>query len=150
MPPYFLRDRNAILDHVFPRAKKGLACLAATLVLAAGCEKGEPRLEVADLTPGELVYVQRVVVLERARAVALMDEPLGEAILDSLASAWGDSSLERTIELAPAEPERAVLVNDLLLRILEAEEDSLMEAPRADRIARPLPDPAADPEPEDR
>ncbi len=149
MPPYSLSDRNAILGHLFPRAKHGLALLAAAGTLAAGCGKGEPRLAVADLTPGELVYVHRVVILERAKAVALMDQPLGETILDSLAAAWGDSSLERTLELAPAEPDRAVLVNDLLLRILETEEDSLMEAPRADRISMPLPDPAEDPQPED-
>ena len=68
--------------------------LAVLLLLAAvGCEQGdEPGL--ADLTPGERLYVERMVVLERAKAVGLADRGQGNALLDSLAAAWGDSSLE--------------------------------------------------------
>jgi hypothetical protein len=106
----------------------------------AGCESaGELRPD--DLEPGELRYVTRVVVLERAKAVALADRAAGDALLDSLAAAWGDSSLAETEAGVPDDPGRAAAVGRLLQRILEAELDSLVLAPRPDRLAQPLPDP---------
>ena len=121
--------------------------LAVLLLLAAvGCEQGdEPGL--ADLTPGERLYVERMVVLERAKAVGLADRGQGNALLDSLAAAWGDSSLERTIAGLPDDPQRAAAVGRLLSGILLAEQDSLVNAPRPDRLAAPLPPPAFAPGP---
>ena len=69
---------------------------------------------------------------------------MGDVLLDSLAVAWGDSSLEKTLAAAPAHPVRAIQVNDLLKRILEAELDSLIEAPRPDRLSAPLSEPLAE------
>ena len=124
----------------------------AVLLLAAagGCDQGED-LDLADLTPGEFLYVERMVVLERAKAVALSDREQGIALLDSLVAAWGDSALERTIAGLPGEPRRAAAVGRLLTGILLAEQDSLVNAPRPDRLAAPLPPPqapAAPPDPE--
>jgi len=120
---------------------------AARLILAAaaglaGCGDADRPLTVADLTPGEALYVQRVVVLERAKAVALVDRAAGDALLDSLAAAWGDTALDATAAGIPREPERAALVADLLGRLLVAEQDSLTLAPRPDRLGAPLPPPA--------
>lgn len=109
-------------------------------IAVAACETGG-ELRVDDLESGERLYVTRIVVLERAKAVALADRPAGEALLDSLAAAWGDSSLAETEAAVPDDPERAAAVGRLLRRILEAELDSLVLAPRPDRLAAPLPDP---------
>lgn len=115
------------------------ACVLATL---AGCEKGASRLDLDDLGPGERRFVERMVVLERAKAVGLVDRPRGDALCDSLAVAWGDSALERTIAGLPGDPRRAAAVGRLLAGILLAEQDSLLLAPRPDRLAAPLPPPA--------
>lgn len=118
----------------------------AVLMLAAatGCDHGDDLL-LADLTPGETLYVERMVVLERAKAVGLADREQGIALFDSLVAAWGDSALERTIAGLPDEPRRAAAVGRLLSGILLAEQDSLVNAPRPDRLAAPLPLPAAPP-----
>jgi hypothetical protein len=108
--------------------------------LAAGCGPGD-ELRLGDLDEGERRYVDRVVVLERAKAVALVDRPRGAALLDSLAAAWGDSSLAETEAGVPRDPARAAALGRLLQRILVAELDSLVHAPRPDRLAAPLPDP---------
>ena len=113
-------------------------CLAAVGV--AGCGTDD-EIRLGDLESGERIYVTRVVVLERAKAVALVDRPVGEALLDSLAAAWGDDSLAETEAVVPGDPARAAAVGRLLRRILEAELDSLVLAPRPDRLAAPLPDP---------
>ena len=109
--------------------------------LIAGCEEDTTPLQLADLTADEHLYLERVVQLERAKAVALVDRETGLALLDSLAADWGDSSLAETKTLVPSEPKRSAAVADLLLRILAAENDSLLHAPRPDRLAAPLPDP---------
>ncbi len=59
--------------------------------LAAGCEKEVPELRMTDLTQAEHRYLTRLVVMERAKVVALIDRDAGEALLDSLATAWGDT-----------------------------------------------------------
>lgn len=116
-----------------------LACVLAC-VLAGGCES-DGEVGLRDLDDGERRYVERVVVLERAKAVALVDRARGEALLDSLDAAWGDSSLAETLAGVPDEPGRAAAVGRLLQRILAAELDSLVHAPRPDRLAAPLPNP---------
>lgn len=116
-----------------------LTCLVPLL---AGCEPEEPpAIQLNDLGPNEYTYIYRLVTLERAKAVALVDRKTGVVLLDSLATAWGDSALADTRTLVPVEPMRAGQVNSLLLRILEAEADSLVHAPRPDRLQSPLPDP---------
>jgi len=120
-------------------AKTPLILVAAMLLLSAGCGGKEQDLRVDQLTPGELTYVTRIVTLERAKAVTLVDRTTGDALLDSLAAAWGDSSLERTLAGMTTDPVRARQVNELLQRLLTAEQDSLVKAPRPDRLQAPLP-----------
>lgn len=112
------------------------------VLLVAGCEQEERPLQLADLTPGELRIVERMVVLERAKSTALLDRDAGEALLDSLATAWGDSSLTETQAGAPVLPLRAEAFGDLLRRVMAAEQESLLTVPGAARLTRPLPDPA--------
>lgn len=112
--------------------------LALLLTTAAGCRGQSRPLRLQDLTPAESRYVTRFVVLERAKAVALADRRLGDALLDSLAAAWGDSALSETLAGLPADPVRAGRLQQLLGRVLAAEADSLLEAPRADRLGSPL------------
>ncbi len=132
---------TCILDHRSLAAKLMLATGMILVCLAlAGCGDKETSLRLDQLRPGERAYIQRVVTLERAKAVALTDRTLGLVLLDSLASAWGDSSEQETLAGIPTEPTRARLVNELLGKILAAEEDSLLAAPRPDRLQAPLPD----------
>lgn len=115
----------------------------ALLAQLAGCSAEEPAdLTLADLTDGERLYVTRLVVLERAKAVALVDRPTGDALLDSLAQAWGDSARSETEAGVPGDPLRAAQVATLLTRVLEAELDSLLAEPVPRRLAAPLPEPA--------
>jgi hypothetical protein len=125
------------------RAAAGLAAALLTALLAgpSGCAREQGELRLADLTPDERLYVERVIVLERAKAAALLDADRGVALFDSLAVAWGDSSLESTSRLAPREPDRALAVGSLLRRVLGAEQDSLLAWPDRDRLHAPLPDP---------
>ncbi|MFO7608529.1 MAG: hypothetical protein R6X35_04935 [Candidatus Krumholzibacteriia bacterium] len=129
-----------------PRIRPVLLAVCVLPALA-GCGGDPAGLGLDDLTPGEHRYVERMVVLERAKAVGLVDRPRGAALGDSLAAAWGDSALERTIAGLPADPRRAAAVGRLLAGILLAEQDSLVFAPRADRLAAPLPLPAVPAEP---
>jgi len=118
------------------------------LVLAtnlAGCERRQKSLQLSDLTQGERLYIERFMVLERTRAIALEDADLGAALTDSLAAAWGDSSLQEVQRGIPSEPARAAAIHDLLLRILAAERDSLVQVPAQRRLTAPLPDPPANP-----
>lgn len=121
-----------------------LAALIPTLLLGA-CQQTEKALQLADLTPEEHTYIERIVVLERAKAVALTDRDLGNTLLDSLSVAWGDSIEARTAALAPKKPLRCQAVHDLLKRIIVAEKDSLLLAPSPERLAQPLIDPAPPP-----
>ena len=118
-----------------------LALLASAVILSAACEKKEEPLALADLTGGEFVFVERMILLERAKSVALVDRTAGDALLDSLAAAWGDSAVAEAKTRVPRDPVRSQAVNDLFLRILTAEADSLLLAPRPSRLADPLPDP---------
>ncbi len=119
-----------------------LPLLLAALLVPAGCEKKDDSpLTLNDLTGGEYVYVERMVILERAKTMALIDRTAGDAILDSLAADWGDSSLALTLGGVPSEPLRAEAVAALLRRVLAAEQDSLRASSAFDRLARPLPDP---------
>lgn len=125
-----------------------LILMLPALLLLSACEKKEhPPLQVEDLTPGELLYIYRLVTLERAKAVALLDRPTGDSILDSLAIAWGDSARKDTAAGLSGDPIRARQVGNLLKRILEAERDSLIQAARPDRLYAPLPNPPP-PDPE--
>lgn len=125
-----------------------LVFLLSSLIAATGCEKDQEPLTLDDLSGDEYVVVERMVVLERAKAVALLDRASGEAILDSLAVAWGDSSLEMTILGAPRDPVRAEAVATLLRRIMEAEQESLKTSSGLERLTNPLLDPPPVPEPE--
>ncbi len=123
-------------------ALPAVAALAALLaVVAPGCGQRERPLQLADLSYSERLYVERFVTLERARAVALVDVDRGQALLDSLGRAWGDSALEWTLGTLPRDPRRVAGLYNLLSRMLTAESDSLVNAPKARRLAAPLPDP---------
>lgn len=117
-------------------------CALAALLLLASCRGEQPPLSLADLEPAELDYVTRFVHLERARAVALSDRAAGEALLDSLAAAWGDSALARAEASLSPDTDRLAALHDLLSRVLAAEEDSLLQRPVAARLTAPLPPPA--------
>ncbi len=121
-------------------------CLICTLI--SGCENTADSLQMKDLTQEETLFIQRMVILERTKAVALVDKETGFALLDSLAIAWGDSALERTQELAANSPLRSAAVGKLLGQILKAERDSLVNAPRPDRIPLPVSDPLPSTHPE--
>jgi hypothetical protein len=115
--------------------------VCAILALVTGCQDGGDQLELTDLDAGERQVVERYVLLERARAVALADPPRGVAILDSLAVAWGDSAGREAEAALPTDPDRAEQLHDLLRRLLEAERDSLVYAPEPRRLTAPLPAP---------
>ncbi len=127
-----------------------LTLLIPVLFLGA-CDQPVEELTLADLTPGEPTYIERLVVLERAKAVAFSDRDLGNTVLDSLSLAWGDSVEAETAALAPVEPRRCEAVHELLKRIILAERDSLVHSPYPRRLAEPLHDPVkkpvAEPEP---
>ncbi len=116
--------------------------LAAALLAAAGCRESGRALRPQDLSRDEAAYVDRVLVLERVRAALLVDAVRGVALGDSLAAAWGDSALPQAVALAPTEPGRAELVHELLLRLLAAEQDSLLAHNGLRRLDAPWPTPA--------
>jgi hypothetical protein len=117
------------------------ALLATALAAAHGCARRDRPLQMKDLTSSERLYVERFVTLERARAVALVDVDRGNALLDSLGHAWGDTALEWTLGTLPRDPARVAGLYNLLSRILLAENDSLVHAPKARRLKAPIPDP---------
>ena len=124
-------------------ARTGLAAFAAAaFAVVTGCDSTSDTLEFDDLTADEAAYVTRFVVLERARAVTFSDREAGQALLDSLASAWGDSALPDALALLPDDPVRLAALNDILERILEAEEGSLLGNPSASRLDDPMPEPS--------
>jgi hypothetical protein len=108
------------------------------LALLVGCQDESDQLTLADLTAGERQVVERFIVLERARAVALANPALGAALLDSLAAAWGDSAQLEAEALLPTEPRRAARVHALLQELLAAEQDSLVLAPEPRRLQVPI------------
>ena len=115
--------------------------LTALLTFAGGCTDQARPLQLADLTPAELEYVTRFITLERARAVTLVHREEGEALLDSLATAWGDSALSDNQAAFSLDTDRTAGLHDLLSRIIKAEEDSLLQAPVPRRLTADLPDP---------
>ncbi len=125
----------------FPNLKFCLL-LPAVLIATAGCDKQDTPLTMADLSGDEYLYIERMVVLERAKTAALLDRKNGDALLDSLAAAWGDSSLQKTMTGVPRDPIRSQAVTDLLRRILAAEQDSLLTTTGQERLHFPLPEPA--------
>ncbi len=116
--------------------------LTVLLAFAGGCTDETQPLQLTDLTPAELKYVTRFITLERARAVTLVHREEGEALLDSLATAWGDSALSDNQAAFSLDTTRTAGLHDLLSRIIKAEEDSLLQAPVARRLTADLPDPA--------
>jgi len=126
-----------------PRRRRfpGLPILILLALGLGACESEEIPLTWQDLSSGEQTYVRRLVVLERAKAVALNDRELGDVVLDSLAAAWGDSAQAEAQAHAPTDPTRSRQLNIYLLRVLEAEKDSLMTIPAVRRLAAPLPAP---------
>jgi len=102
-----------------------LLTFSAILVLAvSGCERSGD-----ELTADEARFVERFIALEHAHAVALADPDLGDALLDSLALAWGDSAEAVAMRWFPTDPQRAEMLHRLLQERLEAESDSLARAP---------------------
>jgi len=125
-----------------------LPVLIPVLMPFAGCEKNDAPLALSDLSGDEFVFVERMVILERAKTAALLDRETGDALLDSLAVAWGDSSFPLTLVGAPRNPVRSEAVGTLLRRVLEAEQDSLLTSNGRDRLNLPIPEPKPEPEPE--
>ncbi len=123
------------------RIARFVPCVVLCALCFNGCREESPPLQLADLSDGESLYLTRVVVLERAKAIALVDRKLGNTLLDSLHTAWGDSALQQALAGAPTDPTRSSRVHELMGRILEAERDSLLDAARPDRLGAPLPDP---------
>lgn len=133
---------NMTMTTRFPSRRLFFLFLLSGLIPAAGCEKNDAPLALADLSGDEYVFVERMVILERAKTTALLDRETGDALLDSLAATWGDSSLTRTLAGAPRDPVRAEAVAALLRRVIEAEQESLLTSTGLERLVRPLPDPA--------
>ena len=127
--------------HCAALAPCGLLALCVALALCAGCEQAVPDLDLDSLNAGERLYFERVVAVERSRSVALVDRERGNALLDSLAAAWGDSIVPDVLAGLAGDPVRSEALHTLLARVVAAEHDSLLWAPGADRLALPLPDP---------
>lgn len=145
MPPLPRPKSSTAADGSVPprRHVRFLAGAALAALAAAGCERpAPPPLGPRDLGRDEAQYVTRVLVLERVKARLVVDPARGAALGDSLAAAWGDSALPRTLDLAPAEPLRAERVHALLLRLLAAEQDSLLRLGGLRPLDAPWPAPA--------
>ena len=118
----------------------GLFLLGA-LFLLGGCQNQDQPLQLDDLTAGERLYFERVVAVDRANSVALIHRDRGGALLDSLATAWGDSVLPEILDRLTGDPYRNAAISELLLRVVIAEQDSLKWDPAYNRLHLPLPDP---------
>lgn len=118
-----------------------IGMIPVVFIFSAGCGDKTGNLLLADLNDAELVYLTRYVTIERARAVYAIDPELGAGLLDSLATTWGDSNAVEIQRRLPSDMPRLAQVNKLLIRILEAEEDSLVLAARPDRLNTPITDP---------
>jgi hypothetical protein len=113
----------------------------AVLILSFGCSREPGELKIEQLNAKERQFVERFIVLERARAIVLSDPLRGTAVLDSLASAWGDTSVDLAVQALPSTPQRTARLYELIARLLEAEADSLIHIPSPRRLAAPLPNP---------
>jgi len=123
-----------------------VVCLLGSLVFGlgvTGCEKKQSPLVLEDLDEGETELLTRLIILERAKSLALVDRPAGQALLDSLAVAWGDSIGEETVAGAPSNATRAHEVGQLYSRVFSAEHDSLLAHDGRRELTAPLPDPPA-------
>ena len=124
-----------------PGRRAALVCVLVLAAFAAGCEKKAPDLSQADLTEAEHRYLTRLVVLERAKTATLVERDRGEALLDSLAAAWGDSVQLETLADMPTDATRVRAIGLLFGRIMRAEHDSLLAVGGFARLHAPLPDP---------
>ncbi len=115
--------------------------LIAGLLLFSGCDIKDQPLELSDLTAGERLYFERVVAVERAKSVTMVYRATGEALLDSLATAWGDSAQADVLKGLGGDPYHATAISELLGRVVKAEQDSLLWDPGFNRLNLPLPDP---------
>jgi hypothetical protein len=132
----------------FPSRRLFFLLLLPVLIPVTGCGKNDAPMALSVHSGDEFIFVERMVILERAKTAALLDRQIGDAILDSLAAAWGDSSFPLTIVGAPRDPLRSEAVGTLLRRVLEAEQESLLTSTGLDRLDQPLPEPKPEPEPE--
>ncbi len=132
----------------FPSRRLFSLLLLPILIPATGCDKNDAPLALSDLSGDEFIFVERMVILERAKTAALLDREAGDAILDSLFVAWGDSSFPLTQVGAPRDPVRSEAVGTLLRRVLGAEQESLLTSTGLDRLNQPLPEPLPEPKPE--
>lgn len=133
--------RRAGLRAWTPQGGLALALLAI-LLAAGGCMSRTRPLEPADLRADERQYLSRMLILERVKATLLVDASRGAVLADSLSAAWGDSARSLTLALAPTDPERAALVHEFLLRLLAAEQDSLLRHGGRRAVTAPWPTPA--------
>ena len=122
------------------RIPKSALVLCCGLLLVASCCQQELTLHVSDLTADERFYFEHVVAVERAKSCALIHPDSGAALLDSLAVAWGDSIQSEILAGLSGDPRRSVALGELLLRVVAAEQDSLLWDPGFNRLHLPLPD----------
>ncbi|MFT5232812.1 MAG: hypothetical protein ACI9UK_002196 [Candidatus Krumholzibacteriia bacterium] len=116
------------------------ALLCGALFNSVGCSPDESELELTDLTAGEHQFIDKTITVERALAVTYINREIGNSLLDSLSAAWGDSAVTEITSKLPSNPKRAIKVDELLLRLLIAEQDSFAMNPGANRLHLPLPD----------
>jgi len=112
-----------------------------SLLSFVGCGGQDRPLRLTDLTAPEHNYCEHIVLLERAKSVARYDRDRGDALLDSLAAAWGDSVESDTIAGLSTDPYRIAALAEFLGRVVAAEQDSLRQHPGLNRIHLPLPEP---------
>ncbi len=122
------------------RLTKPTLALLGGLLLLGSCRQESRPLQLADLTAGEHLYFERVVAIERAKSVAFIRPDIGAALLDSLATAWGDSAQSEILAGLSPDPDRTIALGELLLRVVTAAQDSLMWDPGYNRLHLPLPD----------
>jgi len=121
-------------------SKKYIFPVLFVLIALSGCQEKSDDLNIQDLNESESIVLNKYITLERARSVAIVDSLTGIALLDSLNTAWGDSSLAETVALLPQNPARLSAFHKLLVRVLDSERDSLLITPTAERLLHPLPD----------
>ena len=107
-------------------------------LLTGACSRDEQTLQLSDLSDDEYTYIERIIILERAKALALNDRDQGDVLLDSLLIAWGDSAETQTGHMAPTDAIRSQAVHRLLEQILTAEKDSLLLSPETILLTAPL------------
>ncbi len=108
------------IRRTLPRRRGALPSCCAILLavgLLTACQGEDRSLGLEDLAPAERTFVERYIVLERARAVTLAEPALGAALLDSLAAAWGDSADDDARATLSSDAERARRLYDLVERL---------------------------------